>query len=80
MTTDLVHQHLPMLEDQGYVEWDLETNSISRGPNWDQIGPLVRLMHRHREELLDGWLWLSPCLLSTRPSRALSTTRSDSAN
>lgn len=54
--TELVHNHLPKLEEFGFIRWNDETGEISRGPNWDDIEPLLRLLRDHEEELPDGWL------------------------
>jgi len=56
LETELVHNHLPMLEEAGYIEWDREAHTIRKGPNWDEIGPVIELMNNHREELPDEWL------------------------
>ena len=56
LESELVHQHLPLLEEQGYIEWDRDTHKISKGPNWAEIGPMIELLHEHRDELPDGWL------------------------
>jgi hypothetical protein len=53
---ELTHRHLPMLEQKGYISWNRETNEISKGPNWEQIAPLLELISDHRDELPDGWL------------------------
>jgi len=52
----LVHSHLPKLEEMGYISWDRKANEINKGPNWDEIAPLLTLIHNHRDELPDGWL------------------------
>jgi hypothetical protein len=56
LNTELVHHHLPKLEDMGYISWNRDTNEISKGPKWDEIAPLLELIHTHRDELPDGWL------------------------
>lgn len=53
---ELRHVHLPMLDDRGFVEWDREANSVSAGPNFEEIRPLLVLMDRHRNELPDCWI------------------------
>lgn len=53
---EVVHRHLPKLEEMGFVRWNQETNEISKGPRWDEIEPLLTLIHNHRDELPDGWL------------------------
>lgn len=55
-TTALLHTHLPKLEAYGFIERDETTHRIYRGPRWDDIEPVVTLLHEHREELPDGWL------------------------
>lgn len=56
LEVDLVHNHLPKLEEMGYITWDYDTGEISKGPDWDEIVPLIELIHDNREELPDGWL------------------------
>ncbi|WP_277543159.1 transcriptional regulator [Haloarcula laminariae] len=56
LETELVHHHLPMLEEAGYIEWEQESHTIRRGPNWGEIGPLIELMNNHRDELPEDWL------------------------
>ena len=48
--------HLPKLEDMGYISWDRNTNEISKGPAWDDIAPLLKLIYDHQDELPKGWL------------------------
>jgi hypothetical protein len=55
LTTELYHTHLPKLADAGYIEWNEEDHTIRRGPNFDEIAPLLRLMTDHRDELPAGW-------------------------
>lgn len=52
----IVHKHLPKLEDKGFIRWDQANDEISKGPKWDEIAPVLRLIHEHRDELPDGWL------------------------
>lgn len=54
--TELIHNHLPKLEELGYISWNRETGAISTGPNWSEIKPLLELLDRHEDELPDGWL------------------------
>lgn len=53
---ELVHMHLPKLDEMGYITWNRDTGKISKGPRWDEIAPLLELLHNHRDELADGWL------------------------
>ena len=52
---EFYHTHLPMLEQHGYIEWDRGKQSVSKGPNFDEIRPLLELIDRHRDELPAGW-------------------------
>jgi hypothetical protein len=56
LQTELFHVHLPKLAEMGFIEWDQETNEISKGPRWDEIAPLLRLISNHRDELPKDWL------------------------
>lgn len=53
--SELRETHLPMLEDAGIIEWDRETGEISRGPNFDEVEPLLELMEDHADELPPFW-------------------------
>lgn len=55
LATELHHVHLPKLVNAGYIEWDEDTGTVRRGPNFDEIEPLLRLLDEHRDELPDGW-------------------------
>lgn len=56
IATKLVHNHLPKLEELGYIAWDRESGNISKGRDWDEIEPLLKLLNEHADELPDGWL------------------------
>jgi hypothetical protein len=51
----LRHIHLPKLDDRGYIEWNQDTETIRRGPNFDDIAPLLQLMDDHEDELPNDW-------------------------
>lgn len=55
LTTELYHVHLPKLVDAGYIDWDADTETIRRGPNFGEIAPLLHLMTEHEDELPGGW-------------------------
>lgn len=52
----MTHTHLPKLEDSGFIEWDRDSHTIRKGPQFDEIQPLLKLMRNHADELPDGWL------------------------
>jgi hypothetical protein len=49
----MTHTHLPKLEDAGFIEWNRETNTVQKGPRFDEIQPLLKLMYNHADELPD---------------------------
>jgi len=51
----LHHAHLPKLADAGFIDWDSDSGTITRGPRFAEIEPLLRLMHDHQDELPDDW-------------------------
>ena len=55
LTTELYHAHLSKLAEPGYIEWDEDLHSVRRGPNFDEIAPLLRLTNDHRDEFPEGW-------------------------
>lgn len=50
------HVHLPKLADYGFIEWDQENQEVSKGPNFDEIRPLLELLDNHEDELPADWL------------------------
>ncbi|SDE70917.1 DUF7344 domain-containing protein [Halorientalis regularis] len=56
LESELVHTHLPKLDTMEIVEWDRDTGEISTGPEWNQVAPILELIHDHRDELPEGWL------------------------
>lgn len=56
MRSALYHVHLPKLAEAAYIEWDADTQTIRRGPNFDEIAPLLQLMADHEDELPAAWL------------------------
>jgi predicted transcriptional regulator len=50
------HVHLPKLADYGFIEWDEDTHEVMKGPNFDEIRPLLELLDDHEDELPDDWL------------------------
>jgi hypothetical protein len=47
----LHHVHLPKLSASGLVTWDRDAGTVSRGPRFDQVRPLLRSL---RETTRDG--------------------------
>ena len=51
----MFHTHLPKLEGMGFIEWDREARQVHKGPDWEEIDPLLTLIQNHRDELPDNW-------------------------
>lgn len=52
----LRHNHLPILESGGYIEWDRDRGRVSRGPAFGEIEPTIRLLCTNAETLPSGML------------------------
>lgn len=50
------HIHLPMLVQYGFITWDQDTNKISRGPQFEEIRPVLELFAAHEGELPYSWV------------------------
>lgn len=48
------HVHLPKLADHGFVDWNRDTDELTKGPEFDGIVPLLRLLSDHEDELPDS--------------------------
>lgn len=55
LRTEMYHQHLPKLEDYGFIRWNRDTNEVVKGPQFEEIHPVLELMDDHADELPDGW-------------------------
>jgi hypothetical protein len=40
------HMHLPKLDECGLVEWDRDAGVVTKGPNFDNVRPLVEVVER----------------------------------
>lgn len=47
----LHHVHLPKLEAHGFITWDPDSQTLTRGPQFDEIEPLLQVLHRNRDDL-----------------------------
>ena len=48
---ELHHVHLPKLEEAGLIDWNRATDEITRGPQFDEIEPLLSVLAENRAEL-----------------------------
>jgi hypothetical protein len=44
---ELHHVHLPKLDQTGYIEWDESSGTVSRGTNYLEAEPLLRLLREY---------------------------------
>lgn len=45
------HVHLPKLADYGFIEWDRNDQLVSRGPQFDEIEPILECLGENRDQL-----------------------------
>lgn len=45
------HNHLPKLEELGFVRWDRSSGFVTKGPQFGEVEPLLTLLDEHRDEL-----------------------------
>ncbi|MDG5819614.1 hypothetical protein [Natronococcus sp. A-GB7] len=48
------HIHLPKLEDYGFVRWNPEREGVEKGPQFEEIEPVLALLADQQPELLVG--------------------------
>ena len=52
----MYHVHLPKLEEKGLIDANAGNHSVTRGPRFDDIRPLLELLDSNRGQLPDGWM------------------------
>jgi len=50
------HVHLPKLDDYGFADTNLDRYTVTPGPRFDEIRPLLELLDGNRDRLPDDWL------------------------
>lgn len=55
LKAELQHIHLPRLAEAGYIDWDAETQTVRRGPNFNEVAPLLQPIDDHSDERPAGW-------------------------
>jgi hypothetical protein len=48
---EMHHSHLPKLEAMGFVRWDQDSQTVTRGPQFEEIEPLLRLLLTNEDAL-----------------------------
>ncbi|MCU4802303.1 transcriptional regulator [Halobacteria archaeon HArc-gm2] len=49
--TGMIHKHIPKLADYGYVDWNPAERVVRRGPQFDEVAPVLELLVDNRERL-----------------------------
>ncbi|WP_254612497.1 DUF7344 domain-containing protein [Haloterrigena gelatinilytica] len=55
LQVELCHNHLPRLEDAGFVEWKQEQHVVVKGPKFEEIEPVLELFEENADELPVEW-------------------------
>ena len=53
-TIAMQHIHLPKLADHGFIDWDRETQRVTKGPQFDEIEPLLTVLSENQDVLPAG--------------------------
>nr|WP_218153825.1 hypothetical protein [Halopelagius inordinatus] len=53
---ELRHVHLPKLEESGLIEWNRESGAVARGPEFEEIEPLLELLANGYDQFLQSRL------------------------
>lgn len=56
LQVELFHEHLPLLEDANFINWDRNTHEVATGSDFSHIRPVLELLHNSQENLPDGWV------------------------
>ncbi|MFC6718950.1 hypothetical protein ACFQHN_15380 [Natrialbaceae archaeon GCM10025896] len=46
----LHYVHLPKLTDYGFIEWDRDAHVVTKGPRFDEMKPLLKLLIDQQKE------------------------------
>lgn len=49
---EMYHNHLPRLDDSGFIEWDRERNRVRKGPTFDTIEKVLERLAEDGDESL----------------------------
>ncbi|WP_255195797.1 hypothetical protein [Halorarius litoreus] len=52
---ELLTTTLPILEDSGYIEVDDATNTVHRGPNFEEIEAVLELFDDEADDVYRDW-------------------------
>ena len=55
-TVRMAHIHLPKLDDYEFIDWDEDADVVRTGEQFDEIEPLLDLLHRDQERVPGDWV------------------------
>lgn len=55
LTLQLHHTHLPKLDNLGFIDWDRPAETVTRGPRFTDIEPLLSLLSKREASLPYVW-------------------------
>ena len=58
LQADLIHQHLPLMAEEGFIEWQREPFSVRRGPNFEDVAAVLLAIDDYPEfpsHLIEGY-------------------------
>lgn len=50
----LYHNHLPKLEEAGYIEWNRDAWEVGPGPRFEEVEPVIELVRDYQSEFATG--------------------------
>jgi hypothetical protein len=48
---ELRHNHLPKLDDYGLVDWNPSTETLTRGPRFEEVEPFLDVVDENRDDV-----------------------------
>ena len=51
---ELYHDHLPMLEENGFITWKTEPLVAARGPRFDEVAAVFNALHSEATDIPDS--------------------------
>ena len=55
-TVQMAHVHLPKLDDYEFINWNEDADVVRTGEQFDEIEPLLGLLHRNQERIPGDWV------------------------
>lgn len=52
---ELYHNHLPRLEEAGFIEWEKDRDVVTKGPKFGQLEPVLELFAENAEDFPVTW-------------------------